>query len=394
MTSYDAIIVGAGPAGVSTSIYLSQAGFNKILLIEQKKFSREKLCGEFISPECLAHFDKLGVLEKIKTNATNITETILYSRNGSSVVIPSNWFGTGSAVGLSRSEMDSRLLERAREVGIEVMEETHVTGLVTEAGQVRGVTCRGNSSEYKAPVTVDATGRGRVLSKYLERLVNIKHKKRAKLIAFKAHLENTRGAKNCCELYFYKGGYGGLSPIENGLSNLCYIVPAEVVKRYGSNAEEIMHGVVTSNKRALETLSKAHACSKWLSVAIDSFGSQDPAPIDGLISVGDAAAFVDPFTGSGILMALDNAELAAKLIASHLRTSNEALALSLLRNEYKYHYARSFNGRLRLGALLRKIAFGPHITVELAARMLNISLRARYKVVKATRYRKFSTSGS
>ena len=52
---YDIIIAGGGPAGASAAIHLATRGA-RVLLAEQKKFPREKLCGEFISPECLPHF--------------------------------------------------------------------------------------------------------------------------------------------------------------------------------------------------------------------------------------------------------------------------------------------------------------------------------------------------
>jgi flavin-dependent dehydrogenase len=57
---FDVIIAGAGPAGSSAAIHLARAGL-RVLLVEQKKFPRPKLCGEFISPECRQHFEKLGV---------------------------------------------------------------------------------------------------------------------------------------------------------------------------------------------------------------------------------------------------------------------------------------------------------------------------------------------
>ena len=60
MYSFDVIIAGAGPAGSSAAIHLARQGV-RVLLIEQKKFPRAKLCGEFISPECQKHFENLGV---------------------------------------------------------------------------------------------------------------------------------------------------------------------------------------------------------------------------------------------------------------------------------------------------------------------------------------------
>src|SRR3954467_5355361 len=104
---YDVIIGGGGPAGASAAIHLATRGA-RVLLAEQKKFPRPKLCGEFISPECLAHFSELGVLEIMSSGGgVPITRTVFYARSGRSVTVPSEWLSSGSlALGLSRAQMD------------------------------------------------------------------------------------------------------------------------------------------------------------------------------------------------------------------------------------------------------------------------------------------------
>src|SRR5215210_2957892 len=95
--NYDAVIVGGGPAGTSTAIHLAMRGA-RVLLAEQKKFPRAELCGEFISPECLEHFKRLGVVNQmLEAGGVELTETLFYSRSGRSVSVPSGWFGEGSA---------------------------------------------------------------------------------------------------------------------------------------------------------------------------------------------------------------------------------------------------------------------------------------------------------
>src|SRR5215210_6248074 len=113
------LIVGAGPAGASLAIRLAKENFD-VVLIEREKFPRQKLCGEFISPECLAHFRQLGVLdEMLSAGGERILETVFYAPNGNSVSVPSQWFGGGlqGALSLSRAEMDFRLMEKAKNAG-------------------------------------------------------------------------------------------------------------------------------------------------------------------------------------------------------------------------------------------------------------------------------------
>src|SRR3954471_5141051 len=91
---YDVIIAGGGPAGASAAIHLALRGA-RVLLAEQKRFPRPKLCGEFISPECLDHFERLGIGDSMtEASGAHLSETVFYARRGMSVSVPSAWFGT------------------------------------------------------------------------------------------------------------------------------------------------------------------------------------------------------------------------------------------------------------------------------------------------------------
>jgi len=233
LEDYDVIIAGGGPAGSSAAIHLAQSGI-RVLLVEQKEFPRAKLCGEFISPECFDHFKKLGVAdEMLACNPATLTETVFYSRRGHRVSVPSGWFARRSALGLSRAEMDNNLLRRAATVGADVLQNATVTDVIDCDERICGVRIRTNSDEraYHAKLTIDATGRSRILSRRVHEHVGEKPSRdRAKLVAFKAHFTNTSVGRGACEIYSYRRGYGGLSTIENGISNLCFITSAEQVK--------------------------------------------------------------------------------------------------------------------------------------------------------------------
>src|SRR5215204_2753573 len=141
-------VVGAGPAGSSLAIRLARSGF-EVILIEREKFPRHKLCGEFISPECLEHFRELGVLdEMLASGGERVRETAFYAPNGRNVCVPSAWLGnTQGALGLSRAEMDFRLVERARESGVRVLEETQVVGVLSEKTEICGVKVKSKTGE-------------------------------------------------------------------------------------------------------------------------------------------------------------------------------------------------------------------------------------------------------
>ena len=381
---FDVAIAGGGPAGSSAAIRLALNGA-RVLLTEEKKFPRPKLCGEFISPECLIHFRELGVLDQmLAAGATALDQTVFYSTRGKKLAVPSEWFKFNSAaLGLSRSEMDYELLNRAKTVGAVVIENAHAADLIFERDHVCGIKVRTGKAltEYRARITIDATGRNRSLARRLDRTDRKdSNKKRRGLIAFKAHFENAAATPGACEIYVYQGGYGGLSAIEGGVSNLCFIASAADVRRHESSPDRVMREVVMRNARAAETLANAQLCSPWLSVSLEGFGRRSLAPAKGLLTIGDAASFIDPFTGSGMLMAMESGQVAAQTIGVALNGA----ALDSVGRHYQVQYEKRFNARLRVSSLLRRAAFVPYLA-DAAIYFFSLSPQLRRRVAKATR---------
>jgi len=373
---FDVIIAGAGPAGASAAIHLARNDV-RVLLVEQKKFPRAKLCGEFISPECRRHFEALGVADAMTNSApASITETVFYSSRGQHVTIPSSWFGGPAALGLSRAVMDEVLLRRAQQCGVEVIEGATITEPILDKDIVRGVKLKlnGDEQQHTAALTIDATGRARILTRKLYS----QPKSKAKLIAFKVHLRNTRVAAGACEIYFYRDGYGGLSSVEGDISNLCFIISAEQVKRLHSDPDRVMREMVMKNRRARYTLEHAETESEWLSASWERFGRQQPSPAKGLLAIGDSAAFIDPFTGSGMLMAFESGELVADTINRH-RNDLNAVAV-----DYTAEYLRKFDSRLRISGWLRRAAFKPRLA-GIGIALCGASKHFRSRLVRATR---------
>ncbi len=377
------VIAGAGPAGASLAIRLAMFGFETIL-IERESFPRQKLCGEFISPECLKHFEQLGVLDDmLEAGGDRIVETRFFETGGRSVAVPTQWFGEGDfALSLSRAEMDDQLLHRARAVGVEVFEGTSVTDIESDDGRVAAVRTRsanGDVKEMNADLFVDATGRARILAKLFEKKQDVGPPLvKPGLVGFKAHLRDVDLPKGLCEIYSFPGGYAGLSHVEDGLFNLCFLIKAATVRSIGSDAAELVKQVVTKNKRAAVTLLGASASSDWLAVSIDSFGTKTTASATNLFTVGDAAAFIDPFTGSGMVMALESAAVLAEAISENYRSCEQ------IAKEYQDAYRKKFANRLRVCSMLRRTAFMPNLATAIVT-LLGLSTSARRRLARATR---------
>ena len=387
-------IVGAGPAGAGLAIRLAKSGF-EVTLVEREKFPRPKLCGEFISPECLDHFRDLGVLdEMLSSGGERLTETVFYAPGGRSVSVPSAWLGNAQgALGLSRAEMDFRLMEKAKALGVRVLEESQVTGVLLENEAARGIKVKsktGETREIAADLTIDATGRASVLGKLakksqvpgskfqVEKIRNPKSKTQNRLVGFKAHFENVHLEKHRCEIYFFRGGYGGLSHVENDRANHCFLVRADLVKRYIGQTNLLVEEMIFQNKRAREALKDARPLSDWLAVAVDGFGLKELNPAENLFAVGDAAAFIDPFTGSGMLMALESSGLLAEAIRANPHAPCRAAEY------YKQNFRRKFQKRLRVCALMRRAAFVPNLAATVIS-VLSVSRAAQEILARSTR---------
>jgi FADH2-dependent halogenase len=273
--------------------------------------------------------------------------------------------------------MDEVLLRCAQDNGVLVHEGASITEPLLDGERVVGVRVKidGAHHDYRAPITIDATGRARILSRKIDHANG--NSKRPTLVAFKAHLKKTRVAAGACEIYFYPDGYGGLSTVEAGTSNLCFIIAAESVKRCNSDPNVVLRECVMKNRRAAHTLETTEVCSEWLSASWERFGRQRPSPAPGLLAIGDSAAFIDPFTGSGMLMAFESGELVAQTI---LRQQNK----QSLEADYTVAYRQAFDSRLRICGLLRRAAFSPRLA-ELGIAICGASERFRNRLVRATR---------
>jgi len=136
--------------------------------------------------------------------------------------------------------------------------------------------------------------------------------------------------------------------------------------------------IASRNRRAAETLSGAVDPGEWLAVPIGEFGRKTRPGPRNLIAIGDAAAFIDPFTGSGMLMAMETAELFSKCVRE---AGPDAARLN---ERYAREHRGKFRNRLAASAVLRRAAFMPRLaTAAILAAGLSDGLRER--LARATR---------
>jgi len=251
--NHDIVIAGAGPAGSALAILLARRGL-KVLLLEKSRFPRQKLCGEFLSPECWWSFERLGLSELIaRTGGTEIRGACIVSPAGELVLadFPPLSAGERGGLGLSRFRLDHMLLEAAKAAGAEVIEGSKVTRVVRQAGAIRGVegVVRGSGTPqvFLAKIIVAADGRHSVIARELQALPPRRPAKRV-LVAFGAHFTQVQGSDDRVELFLYPGGYGGLVRIEEGMTNLCFITEASVVRRCRGDVNRLLEQTMLQNR--------------------------------------------------------------------------------------------------------------------------------------------------
>src|SRR5271155_2852889 len=164
--SFDTIIIGAGPAGSSSAAILAGYG-HRALILEREKFPRYHI-GESLLPFTFQPLERLGLIDKMRASAFVKKYSVQFVSPSGRASQPFYFFNRYDRATVAqtwqvlRSEFDQLLLDNAREKGAEVKEETTVKELIREDGRVAGVRAQtkgGGVVEYRAPITLDCSGK-------------------------------------------------------------------------------------------------------------------------------------------------------------------------------------------------------------------------------------------
>jgi len=354
---WDVIVVGAGPAGSTTSLLLARAGAS-VLLLDRARFPRDKACSEYLSPATTPILERLGagVLAAIEGAA----HAKLY---GMKVVAPSGVVMCGRfasdhghmpprpySFALSRAIFDTILLRAAVREGAAVHEGTTVEDLVWDGRAVAGVAARsgnGKRKTWNARVVIGADGLRSVVARRLG-LIRTAPPRR---IAFTTHVANVAGVDGVGELHVGERGYVGLGPIGGGVTTVALVVPRAAVRR---RRQDFRAGFFAELERYPGLAGRfERRCLVRDVLATGPFGqwARQPA-VDGALLVGDAADFFDPFTGQGIYAALRGAELAADCLIPGLTPGARAPMSATMLEPYVRARRRHFAGKWALERLI------------------------------------------
>ncbi len=342
----DVTIIGAGPAGSASAIFLARRGYS-VLLLEAKRYPLHKLCGEFLSMESIDLLRRLNVLQKLEAAGARPMRSVRISpAHGGSFSCPL----PGTALGVSRKAMDALLAGEAERAGADVRMGTPVRLVNGMLGDGFEVATRHET--FRSRAVIGAFGKRSRLDGVMDRPFV---KEKSSLVAFKAHYGGLDLGETV-ELYTFRGGYCGLAPVEDGRTNVCWIARAEDLKSAGGDPDAMIAEMLRENTELAHRFNRLQRVVEDFSAAAQVSFTVKGAFARDVCMVGDAAAMIAPLCGDGMAMALRSAELASEALDGYLSGSANATDL---KSQYAIAWRREFGFRLRLGSWVHAILSRP-----------------------------------
>ncbi len=345
-------IIGGGLAGLISSILLAEKGV-PCILFEKKNYPFHRVCGEYISNETV-QFLKLHDLYPKDFFPSQISELQLSAVSGYSATMPLDLGGFA----ISRYTFDHFLYQKARELGVEFRLEAEVLDVVFSGERFKLKTLQ---HEYEFDLVIGAYGKRAKLDLKLARAFT---KKRSPYVGVKYHVKCDHPA-NVVALHNFHGGYCGVVNVENGLTNLCYLVHRDVVKKF-KNLEEMEKDVLSKNPFLNHLFSSADFADKK-PVVINEISFETKGPVEGhMLTAGDAAGMITPLCGNGMAMAIHAGKLAGNVSADFCKGE---ISRNELEHAYKKMWTKNFAARLRMGRAVQRL-FGNAITSNIAVNLV------------------------
>lgn len=359
----DVAIAGAGLAGGSLALALARRGVS-VALIDPGTFPRDKLCGEFLSPESWGVLDRLGLTDGIHRAGYHAIRAVrVTTPRGRSIDARLVDSDSPPGLGLSRSMLDDLIVREARNAGAMVLESTRASGPLIEDGRVAGLVARHpphEESRILARVTIAADGRHSVLVRQTGATV-ARQGRRPKLLGMKRHYRLDVGhpsaeAQGTVGLHVVPGGYCGTCCVEGGLTNLCALVPESEVRPYHGDLDRAARVVLGRNPAASNILADGIAVGEWKAVSGVRVEASTPR-LPGILYAGDCQGTVDPLGGQGMTMALLGAESLVPFVVRSLGST----VTRAIQTEWRSAWDRRFRRRVRLCRAFHQILVRPEI---------------------------------
>ncbi len=370
MTHYDAIIIGAGPAGGTTALALARAGWS-VALIEKAPFPRRKVCGEFMSATNAALFAELGIEASIYAAAGPEIRRVGLFAGERIITAPmprQTTAGPGWGFAMARESLDELLVQRAGQASATVLMPWRAVALASDGARHFCTVIDGTETkEISAPVVILAHGsweRGDLPTQ------NTKPHRQSDLLAFKARFHDAALASDLMPLLVFPGGYGGMVNSSDGTLSLTCCIRRDALQaarqsHQGSAAEAVLAHITTHCRGVRETLQRARLESPPLAAGPIAPGIR-PRYAQGLFRVGNIAGEAHPIVAEGISMAMQSGWLLARLLVSPAERGGHGDGdLDAIGAAYAKRWRQNFAPRIHAAALFAHLAMRPSAAILL-----------------------------
>jgi flavin-dependent dehydrogenase len=322
-TCWDALVIGAGPAGALAARQLAAAGL-QILLVDRKPFPRSKVCGCCLNPRTIATLRQVGLGGLLASHGATPLERFVLRSAGREVALP-----LPGGLALSREVLDAALVRAAIAARARFLPETSAAVLpaipLGDSRLVRLTAADHRSYDVAARVVLAADGLGRSSLPPREFASRIHPRAKIGLGAIVAD-----GSPNYTAGVIYmavgRHGYAGLVRLEDGRLNVAAAVHPAFVKRCGGPGAAVANLIETAGFAVPTSLVTA----AWHGTVELTRHTPRPAGHRVLL-LGDAAGYVEPFTGEGIAWALAAAAAAPPLVQRGLPHWDESIEADWLK---------------------------------------------------------------
>ena len=329
--NYDALVIGGGPAGSAAATVLAGQG-HKVLVLEREKFPRYHI-GESLLPFTFHPLQRLGLIGKMRMSAFVKKYSVQFVSPSGKASQPFYFFTrydrdtVAQTWQVLRSEFDVLLLDNAREKGATVKQETCVKELVKEGERVAGVRAQdknGQITEYRAPITLDCSGR--------EAFAAVRHNWRVgdpelHKVAVWTYYQGAKrdegiDAGTTTVAFVPEKGWFWYIPLHNNMVSVGVVAEGKYLTRGGvKKPEKIFQRETGQNLWIKEYLSCGTPFGPYYITGEFSFHARY-CGIEGLLLAGDAYCFLDPVFSSGVLLALKSGVMAGDAVHEALMASD------------------------------------------------------------------------
>lgn len=334
---YDVAIIGGGPAGSTAAVLLAQKG-RRVIVLEREKFPRFHI-GESLLPYSLTALDRLGIRARLEAGTMPKFGGEIATACGRRAV--KFYFKDGfqlkhhSAYQVERAEFDKLLLDRAREVGAEVREETSVAELACDA---KGVTLKlAGGAAVRARYIIDASGRNAVVGTQFQLKTTYEHLKKFSCYAHYENVQRDDGIDaTLTRLVRADGCWFWLIPLDDRRTSVGVVMDLAAFKVRKESPEEVLDWAVRDSVVMRERMAAAVRVSPVHSAGDYSYRNERLTG-DRWMLAGDAAGFIDPIFSTGVFLAIHSGEQCADAL-------DEILTNPARRSRLFRRYERGLHG--------------------------------------------------